>query len=290
MTEKPIATYYVDGRFTTADQAVIPVDDLAVLRGLGVCDLMRTFNRVPYFLREHVERLIDSAGKIGLNHLPWSTRELERIISDTLYRNPNVEDANIRVIITGGSSDDFMTPRGRPRLIVMVTQIPAIPETWYTRGVKVITTPSERAIPGAKSISYISATLAMKKARQEGAVEALLVDREGHVPEGTTSNLFAFKDGTLITAEEGILAGITRSVILKLASPLFPVSFRTLDQSELPHVDEVFISGTNKGIVPVVRIDAHRIGDGRPGPGTRSIIQALKAHQERFQAETEKDR
>lgn len=273
--------YYVDGNFVEGDKALIPVDDLAILRGLGVCDLMRTFSGVPYFLQEHITRLEISAEKIGLT-LPWSNEAIEKIVLETLEQNSGMGDANIRIIITGGSSTDFMTPQGNPRLIVLVTQIPSLPPTWYTHGGKVITTLSERSIPGAKSISYIAATLALKKAREHNAMEALLMDRDGYIPEGTTSNLFAFINNTLVTADTGVLKGITRSVILSLAEGLFPIEFRTLHLDDLLTAGEVFISGTNKGIVPVVQIDDTLVGDGRPGKKTRVIIKALEAHQSGF--------
>ena len=273
--------YYVDGDFVESDRAVIPVEDLAILRGLGVCDLMRTFNGVPYFLKEHLLRLEASARKIGLT-LPWSGEEIKQVILKTLERNTGMGDANIRVVITGGSSPDFMTPQGTPRLIVLVTEIPSIPDTWYSHGVKVITTPSERSIPSAKSISYIAATLALQKAHANNAVEALLVDRNGYVPEGTTSNLFAFMGNTLITADTGVLEGITRKVILSLAAEMFPIEFRTLHLNELLTASEVFITGTNKGIVPVVCIDETWVGDGRPGKNTCAVINALAAQQSEF--------
>ncbi|MFK5952652.1 MAG: aminotransferase class IV [Desulfobacterium sp.] len=274
--------YYVDGNFVEADKAVIPVDDLAILRGLGVCDLMKTFNGVPYCLQEHIARLEISAEKIGLT-LPWSGDDIKEIILETLERNYGMGDANIRVIITGGSSTDFMTPEGKPRLIVLVTQIPSIPPTWYTQGIKVVTTLSERSIPGAKSISsYIAATLALKKAREQNAMEALLMDRDGYIPEGTTSNLFAFIENTLVTADTGVLKGITRSVILSLTEKCFSIEFRTLHLDELLKAREVFISGTNKGIVPVVKINDTVVGDGKPGKKTQTIIKAMENHQSGF--------
>ncbi|WP_232367068.1 aminotransferase class IV [Desulfocicer vacuolatum] len=269
--------YYVNGKFVEADKAVIPVDDLAVLRGLGVCDLMRTFNGMPCFLEEHIARLETSAEKIGLT-LPWSGETIEKIVLETLERNSDMDNANIRIIITGGSSSDFMTPRGEPRLIILVTPMPSIPAHWYTHGVKVITTLSQRSIPGAKSISYISASLALKKAREQNAMEALLMDRDGNIPEGTTSNLFAFIDNILVTADTGVLEGITRKVILSLAEPLFPIEFRTLHIDELLNAREVFISGTNKGVVPVVQINDTVVGNGKPGKNTRKIINAMENH------------
>ena len=104
--------YYVDGKFVPANEAVIPVDDLALLRGFGVFDLLCTRNGRPLFLKEHILRLQHSAGEIGL-HLPWSYSELVEKVHETLRRN-NHSEANIRIIVTGGSSPDFITPQGNP--------------------------------------------------------------------------------------------------------------------------------------------------------------------------------
>lgn len=269
-------TYYVDGKFVDADQAVIPVDDLAVLRGVGACDLMRTYKGKPYFLREHVERLKRSAMKINLN-IQWSCDEIEQIILETLNHNLPIDEANIRVIITGGSSSDFITPE-KPRLIVLITAIPPIPAVWYEKGVKVITVHSQRDVPEAKTLSYIPATIALKKAKSQNAIEALYMDEDGFVTEGTTSNLFAFIDGELVTADQKVLKGVTRKVILSITEEIFKVKFETLHIDQLLKADEVFITGTNKGLVPVVQIDETVIGSGTPGRNTRIVIDALESH------------
>ncbi|MGD8990275.1 MAG: aminotransferase class IV [Desulfobacterales bacterium] len=266
-------TYYVDGQFVAASQAVIPVDDLAIMRGFGVFDLLRTLNGQPLFLEEHVRRLEDSARRIGIQ-LPWSQRELIEIVLDTLHRN-SFQESNIRIVVTGGSSPDFITPQGKPRLLVLVTQAPVLPEKWYTDGVKIITFFSERSIPGAKSIDYVAATIALKKAQEEGAIEAVYVDHKRHVLEGTTSNIFALIDGKLITPGTGILSGITRKAVLELAAETLSVDMRALELENLISADEVFITGTNKMIVPVVQVDGHQIGDGRPGQVTRTLMRAF---------------
>lgn len=268
--------YYVDGKFLPAEEAVIPVDDLAVIRGIGVFDLLRTYNGKPLFLREHVDRLFESARQISLD-LPWSRDEVRRIALETLSRNA-LEEANIRIIATGGTSTDFMTPQGKPRLLVLVTPLPRLPADWYDRGVKVVTMRLERRIPGAKSIDYVPAAMALRQARAQDAVEALYVDRHGNALEGTTSNLFALIGGRLVTPGSGILAGITRQVVLDIARPLLPIDIRNIPLAELLTADELFITGTNKGLVPVVQVDDTTIGDGLPGMQTRRIMTALEAH------------
>ncbi len=269
--------YYIDGEFVPENKAFIPVDDLAVLRGFGVCDLMRTYNGKPYFLDEHIKRLENSAKEIGLE-LSWSRNDIINIVLETLKKNDAINEANIRIVITGGSSSDFLTPQGNPRLLVLVSQIPKFPVSWYKKGVKVITMALERDIPGAKSISYIPATMALKKAKKQNAVEALYVDRHNFVREGATSNFFAFINGCLVTPDKDVLKGITRQVVLDISKDIFDVKLRQVPLDEVMNAEEVFITGTNKGVVPVVMIDNTIIGSGKPGKNTGKIIKALNEH------------
>jgi branched-chain amino acid aminotransferase len=274
--------YYVDGAFVPAHEAMIPVDDLAILRGIGICDIMRTFQGRPFFLDAHIDRLMDSGIKIGLN-LPWTAKNIKQIVLQTLEKNPGLDEANIRIVITGGSSPDFLTPTGRPRLIIMVTPINKLPETWYTQGVKVITLVQERPLAGAKVTAYLPATMAMARAKAAGAMEVIYIDKHKNALECTTSNLFAFFGDTLVTPPaEGILKGITRKVILSLAADRFKVSESPIPLEKLLTSDEVFITGTNKGVVPVVRIDDTPIGNGRPGSHTQTLMAALADHSKNF--------
>jgi len=269
--------YYVDDRFVPSDKAMIPVDDLAVLRGYGVCDIMRTYRGKPYFLDEHIRRLENSARKIGLV-LPWSTKDITNIVLETLKRNQMIDEVNIRIVITGGSSSDFFNPQGKPRLIILITDMNKLPDTWYENGVKVITHPLERMFPDAKVTSYIPAAMALKKAKEKGAVEAIYINRNMEVLEGTTSNLFAFFDDRLFTPKDGVLNGITRQAILSLAGNLYETKEKTIKLEQLLKADEVFITGTNKCVVPVVRVDDTKIGNGNPGFRTKKIMTELENH------------
>lgn len=269
-----LKTVYVDGKFLPWDKAVIPVDDLAVLRGYAVCDIIRTFGGRPYCLDAHVDRLLASAEQVGLTPA-WTKEEIKKIVFKLLEKNAHMDEANIRILITGGSSPDFFSPADNPRLIALVTDIPAMPAHWYTNGVKVITFAQQRLIPDAKATNYIPAVLALKKAKAQGAVEALYMTPEKMVLEGTTSNLFALVEGTLVTPKKGVLKGITRKTVLTLGKKLFPVSEQDLPLDTLLSASELFITGTNKGIVPVIQVDDHVIGTGTPGPGTRALMSAM---------------
>ncbi len=268
--------YYVDGKFVPADQAMVPVDDLAIIRGIGVFDLLRTYQGKPYFLEEHVARLLHSAQEIHLA-LPWTHADICRVALETLARN-TLDEANIRIIVTGGPSADFMTPSGKPRLLVLVTPLPKLPAQWYSRGVKVITLKVRRNHPGAKSINYLPATMALRDAKARDAVEVLFLDDDDNVLEGSTSNLFAFIGDRLVTPGRGILFGITRKVVLEMVTQHYPVEIRDLPRTELLRAQEVFITGTNKGLVPVVQIDETKIGTGCPGAETGNIMKHLAAH------------
>ncbi len=270
-------TFFVNGQYVKEDQAVIPVTDLSVLRGYGVCDIIRTFKGKPLFLQEHITRLKKSALEIGLS-IPWSEAQIVEYALETLNKNQFIGEVNIRIVITGGSSSDFFTPQGDPRLLILVTDLKTLPESWYDQGVKVITVFQERSIPEAKVTAYIPAALALKRARQSGAVEAVYINRDNRVLEGTTSNLFMIKNNLLITPDQDVLKGITRQAILKLAALFFPVQEKAVSLSELLEADEVFITGTNKGIVPVVDVDGRVIGTGKPGPGTVKLMKQLEQH------------
>ncbi len=269
--------YYVDGEFVTADQAVIPVSDLAVLRGLGAFELLRTYGGRPFALDEHLKRLARSAKKIGLP-LPGDILQIRQVVLDTLAHNSRPQEVNIRIIVTGGSSPDFMTHQGQPRLLVLVSDLPRQPREWYSDGVKITTMQTRRILPGAKSINYLSATIALQRARKKGAVESAYVDRDGLVYECTTSNVFAFLGERLVTPGRRILAGITRGVVLQMAEKMFTIEVRDLPFEEFITADEIFITGTNKGIVPVVQVDDVVIADGRPGQHTGRLMKALEDH------------
>lgn len=271
-----MSVFYIDGEFVDESNAQIPATDLAVMRGYGVFDFLRTYKGVPFELDAHIQRLRRSASLIELD-VPWSDAEIADIIGQTLARNTLTDgrEQNVRIIVTGGPSANGLMPLGESRLLVMVTPATPIPPQNYANGVKVITEAIERYIPDAKTLNYIPAIKAMKRAGREGAVEAIYVDREGYALEGTTTNLFAFYGDTLVTPVTGILPGITRGVVLRLAAGMFPVEERPILLDDLFKADEVFISASNKQIMPVVCVNDREISGGKPGARTRRIMDAF---------------
>lgn len=263
--------YYINGAFVEEDQAKISVNDLSVIRGFGIFDFLRTYNGVPFHLDDHLHRLERSARLIGLE-LPHPPAKIREITLETLRRNSHTE-SNIRLVVTGGLSSDGITPGDSPQLLIMVTPVKEMPPQWYAEGAKIITCHVERFMPGAKSINYIPAILCQREARQQQATEAVYVDRNGYMLEGTTSNFFAFIGDTLVTPPcNRVLPGITRQVVIKLAEKEFTVVERDLHKDEIRLIDEAFLASSVREVAPITAIDSVKIGDGRPGDQSRKII------------------
>lgn len=271
-----MSIYYIDGSFVAAEKAALPVSDLAILRGYGVFDYLRTYGGRPFHLDAHIKRLLNSAQLIGLS-FPWNIQDISHIVEATLERN-SYQESSIRLLVTGGDSVDSITPGEKPRLLVMVTPVKVFPSQWYEEGVKITTTDITRYVPGAKSIDYIQAILALNSARNTGAVESLYVDSQERVLEGTTSNLFAVINGRLTTPPDDILPGVTRDLVMNITGPVFSPELRDISRTELYTADEAFLTSSNKEILPVSQIDDVVIGIGKPGAFTRKIQQLFRTY------------
>jgi branched-chain amino acid aminotransferase len=268
-------TYYIDGEFVDDEKACIPAKDITVLRGYGVFDFLITYNKRPFFLKEHVSRLENSAKDIGLV-MGHSNKEICDIVAQTIEKNPLHTESNIRIVYSGGISPDGVTPQGNGILMVMVTPKLELPAWWYSDGAKIITVDIERFIPTSKSTNYLSAVLAQHTAHQTGAVEAIYRDQGNRLLEGTTTNFFCFKDNKLITPPDNILPGITRGVVLDLTKDHYELEMRHIDMDELKDMDEVFVTASNKEIVPIIQVDELVINNGKPGDKTCHVMELFK--------------
>ncbi len=270
-----MAIYYIDGEFVDEANAKISAKDITVLRGFGVFDFLITYNRRPFFLEEHVARLENSAREIGLT-LQHTHKQICQIVIQTIEKNPREPESNVRIIYTGGISPDGVTPQGNGILMVMVSPKLELPAWWYTQGTKLITVAMDRFLPTAKSTNYLSAVFAQQQAHAAGAVEAIYTDRQNRLLEGTTTNLFCFKGSRLITPPDHILPGITRKVVLNLTQDLYEQDLRHIHTDELKEMDEIFITASNKEIVPVIQVDDQIVGKGTPGDKTGHVMELFK--------------
>ncbi len=269
--------FYNNGEFVDSEKAVISVNDLIVLRGYGIFDFMRTYSRRPFYLEEHIARLENSAKLINLE-LQWSSRAIFDAVIDTVDKNPHHKESNIRIVCTGGISPDGVIPQGNGKLIIMVTPKHELPAWWYSEGASVISVNTERFLPGAKSTNYLGAVMAQQEAKRRNAVEAIYIDRNNNIKEGTTTNIFFFKGERMITGKRDILSGVTRGVVLKLTEKVFETELRDVPLAEIEDFDEVFITASNKEIVPIVKFNDIKIGDGKPGKNSKKIMELFRKY------------
>jgi branched-chain amino acid aminotransferase len=265
------ANWYVGGRWVHPHEAALSINDMAVLRGYSAFEALRTYDRRPFHLDEHLKRLYRSAELIELQ-IPWPASFIAGVIHEIIERN-SYTHAAIRLLVTGGESEDSITPTGQPRLVVMITPLGERDMQRFARGIKLITTRLQREAPEAKTTNYMAAVRALKEAAKHDAADALFVNNSDHVLEATRSNFFIFRGDTLVTPREGVLYGITRNVVLELAHGRFTIEERPILLDELPLTGEAFISSSSKEITPVVQIDDLQIGNGKPGPRTYELEQ-----------------
>ena len=265
------AQWYIDGRWVHPHEASISINDTAILRAYSVFESLRTYDRRPFHLDEHLARIYRSAELIDLD-IPYSREQIAAVVREVLARNA-YKHATIRIFVTGGETEDSILPTGKPVLVVLITPLGERDMQRFAQGIKVITTRLQRIMPEAKTNNYVAAVRALKEAARHNAADALFVNEQGHVLEATRSNFFIFRGDTLVTPRQGILIGVTRNVVLNLARNRFPVEERPVLLDELSLVDEAFITSSSKEILPVVQIDDLVIGDGKPGPRTIELEQ-----------------
>jgi branched-chain amino acid aminotransferase len=267
--------WYISGSWAHPHQATLSINDVAVLRGYSAFESLRTYDRRPFHLEEHLNRLFRSAELIELE-MPFTHESIAEVIRQVIERNP-YNHASLRILVTGGESDDGVMPSGLPQLAVLISPLGERDMERFARGVKLITSHLMRVSPEAKTSNYVAAIRSLKQAARQHASDALFVNEQDHVLEGTRSNFFIFQGDTLITPRAGILLGVTRNTVLALAQGRFAIEERPILLSELAHVDEAFITSSSKEITPVTQIDDIIIGPGKPGPRTFELEQRFIA-------------
>lgn len=275
------ALWYIDGQWVHPHEATLSINDVAILRGYSAFESLRTYHRRPFHMDEHLDRLYRSAQMIELE-IPWSREHIATVIRDAVDRNAYTH-AVVRILVTGGVTEDSILPAGKPVLAVLITPLGERDMERFARGYKLVTTSLQRIMPEAKTTSYISAIRALKEAARHNAADALFVNEQGHVLESTRSNFFIFRGDTLVTPHAEVLIGVTRNAVLELARGRFTIEERPIFQYELPLIDEAFITSSSKEIMPVVQIDDLVIGDGTPGPRTYELEQRFIEMVERGQ-------
>jgi branched-chain amino acid aminotransferase len=276
---------YIGGKLLEKADAKVSVFDHGLLYGDGVFEGIRAYSGRVFRLKQHVDRLYESANGIHLQ-IPIAREEMAAAIRDTLAVN-QLSDAYIRVVVTRGAGSLGLDPRKTtdPQVIIITDHISLYPEELYEHGLKIITAATTRNHPNAvnpriKSLNYLNNILAKIEATQAGCLEALMLNHKGEVAECTGDNVFVLRRGQLHTptVDAGILEGITRGAVIDLARAAgYTVIERTMDRHDVYNADECFLTGTAAELIPVVECDGRVIGNGRPGPVTRELRQRFQA-------------
>jgi len=260
---------YLNGRLVPAAEARVSAFDRGFLYGDGVFETVRAYGGRLFMPDAHHARLVRSAAYAGIA-LPFDAQGFTRILEQALGRQ---RDALVRITVTRGEGPPVPDPAGAGPPTVLAVARPA-PQVDFGQGIGLATGPWVVADGGAKTLSYLGAVVALAEARRRGADEAVRLNPAGEVAEGSVSNLFGVWSGILATPplEAGILAGVTREVVLDLARQgALDVAECTIRPEALKAADELFVTGTGWEVMPVTRLDGAPVGGGGPGPVTARL-------------------
>ncbi len=278
---------FVGGRFVPAAEASVPVLDWGFLRSDATYDVVHVWRGRFFRLDDHVARFERSLARLRMR-IPHDGTAVREILHECV-RRAGLRDAYVEMLCTRG-----VPPAGSrdPRQCENRFLAFAIPFVWIAdpakqeTGLHLAISGTERIAPEAvdptvKNYHWLDLTTGLLDALEGGADTAVLVDRDGHVVEGPGFNVFAVRGGQVATPERGMLEGITRRTVLELAETLgIPARARRVAAAEVRSADEVFVTSTAGGVMPVTRVDGAPVGDGRPGPLTRRLRDAYWAAHE----------
>jgi branched-chain amino acid aminotransferase len=273
------------GRVLDPEHATISVFDRGFLYGDSVYETLRTAGAGVFELEPHLQRLRRSAAGIAFE-LPFSDADIAAAITQTLAAAKNPK-SRIRVIATRGTGPIALDTRvaESPVLVVLVTPLEDLDPAVRMQGISAIVVDRQdffrQGLVGLKTGNYLGNILALHQAHDQGADDAILCNAEGQVAEGSTSNLFLVIDGRVHTPSlaSGLLAGITRDLVIRLLDTRLGLQVveRAVLADELAHADEMFLTSSIRGVMPVTKLDGVALGDGTAGPVTRRVIDVYEA-------------
>lgn len=275
---------YLDGHFVSKEDAKVSVYDHGFLYGDGIFEGIRIYNGTIFKCKEHLDRLYDSAKSIMLN-MPLTYCEMQDALVETVRRN-GLRNGYIRLVVSRGKGDLGLDPRRSPKasVIIIVEQLSIYPEEAYVNGLKTVSVSTRRNVPDAlnpkiKSLNYLNNILVKIQANLAGVGEAIMLNSQGYVAEGSSDNIFIVKRGVVFTPPCycGALEGITRAAIIELCAKLgYTIKEEPFTLHDVYVADEVFFTGTAAEVIAVREVDARIIGEGKAGPVTTHLLQAFR--------------
>ena len=275
---------FLNGEFVTKENAKISVYDHGFLYGDGVFEGIRVYSGNVFRLEEHIDRLYNSAKSIMLN-IPYTKDEMINHVLETVRRN-GYQDAYIRLVVSRGVGDLGLDPYKckSPQVVIIVEPLALFPKHLYETGIEVVTVATRRnrsdvLSPKVKSLNYLNNVLVKIEAHLANVSEALILNDQGYVAEGSGDNIFIVKNGVVYTPPGyvGALEGITRQAIIEIAEELgYTVKEEPFTRHDVYVADEVFLTGTAAEVISVIKVDGRTIGDGTPGPHTKRLLEEFR--------------
>jgi branched-chain amino acid aminotransferase len=280
---------FLNDKVVGIEDARIPVGDGGFLYGAGLFETMRANNGVVFRLSDHLDRLLSSAKVLSIEH-SYNKEYLQDSINKVLEAN-ELTEARMRLTLSAGAMSQSQDKHSATLLITAVMLQP-YPAEYYNKGVLVVLCPFRQNVSeptcGHKTTSYLSRMLALRQAHEKKAAEALWFKTDGRLAEGCVSNVFLVKDSRLYTpaVSTPVLPGIARKTVCELAiANKIEIIEKDLTIEDLLSADEVFITNVIMQILPVVGIEKHTVGDGKPGVITGKITDYYSEFVKRFTAE-----
>jgi branched-chain amino acid aminotransferase len=273
---------YLNGKLVEKADARVSVFDHGFLYGDGAFEGIRSYNSRVFRLKEHIDRLYETMHTLMID--PHMTKkQMSDAVIATLRAN-RLKDGYIRLVVSRGEGDLGLDPRkcyGKPNVIIITDKITLYPAELYQKGMAIITVPTVKNHPNAlnpqlKSLNYLNNILAKIEASQSGYNEAIMLEDNGYIGECTGDNVFIYKDGVLSTPHLGRLKGITSGAILELALKMKIRVFEGyITRHEVYNAQECFLTGTGAELIPIVKVDGRAIGEEKPGPVTKKLLNAF---------------
>ncbi len=263
----------INGKLTPYKEAHLQISDLGLQRGYGIFDYFIANNCYIPFFDDYLDRFFASARLLNLE-IPQSREEIKETIKILISEN-QLSHSGVKLLLTGGYSDDLYTP-STPNFLILNLSLHQHPGT-LIGGIKLLLLDYQRFRPEIKTTFYLPSINLLPELKRQGAMEVLF-HHNGFVSETTRANFFMIKNGKLITPASGILLGVTRKHVLKIASTIMEIEEREVKLTEIFDADEAFITSTSKHIAPVVAIDGQMIGAGNPGSVTLKLYEAFRKY------------
>lgn len=276
---------YLDGQYVTKEKATVSVYDHGFLYGDGIFEGIRIYNGNIFKCKEHLDRLYDSAKSIMLE-IPLSYEEMEEALVETLRRN-EMRDGYIRLVVSRGPGNLGLDPNRceKASVIIIVEQLAIYSEEAYKNGLKAVSVSTRRNIPDAlnpkiKSLNYLNNILVKIQSNLAGAGEAIMMNAQGYVTEGSGDNIFIIKNGVITTPPcyLGALDGITRQAIIEICEKRgYKLKEEPFTMHDIYVADEVFLTGTAAEVIAVREVDGRIIGSGQAGPVTLKLLEEFRS-------------